>query len=148
MENAGAMPTIQRMLFPESELPPERQVILPAERRQFLKRKWQGTAVDGTMFDFDLAERLSDGCVILRSGGRDYVIRQSAETVYRIPFESPAHAARVAWRAGNLHLPTEILEDAILTLHDDMMGEVLRREGWKFDEPQVVFKPMKAEAHE
>jgi len=148
MENAATMATIQRMLFPESALPPERQVTLHAERRQFLKRRWQGAAEDGTVFDFDLAERLTDGCVIFRSGGKDYVIRQSPETVYRIPFESPSHAARVAWRAGNLHLPTEILDDAVLTLHDEAMGGVLRREGWSFDEPQVVFKPMKAEAHE
>ena len=147
MENAVTMHTIQRMLFPVSELPPERQVILHAERRQFLKRRWQGTAEDGSVFDFDLAERLTDGCVIFRSGGSDYVIRQSPETVYRIPFESPSHAALVAWRAGNLHLPTQILDDALLVLHDEAMGELIRREGWVHDEPEWVFRPMKAEAH-
>jgi urease accessory protein len=148
MKNAATMATIQRMLFPSSELPPARQVILHAERRQFLKRQWQGTAADGTVFDFDLTERLTDGGVIFRGGGMDYLVRQLPETVYRIPFESPAHAALVGWRAGNLHLPVEIRDEAMLTLHDETMGAVLRREGWSYDEPELVFKPMRAGAHE
>ena len=141
------MHLIQRMLFRESGLPPERQVRLPADRRQFLKRRWSGTAEDGTSFEFDLQERLIDGCVIFRSGGKDYIIRQAPEVVYRIPFESAAHAALVAWKTGNLHMPAEITADALLVLHDEVMGNLIRREGWPFTEVEVVFKPMKAEPH-
>lgn len=141
------MHLIQRLLFRESNLPPERWVTLCAERRQFLKRRWRGIAEDGTEFGFDLEDRLADGGVIFQQDGMDYIVRQLPEVVYRIPFASPAQAALVAWKAGNLHLPAQILEDAILVLHDEAMAQLLEREGWDFSEPEVVFTPMKAMAH-
>ena len=141
------MHLIDRMLAESSSLPPEKQVVLHAERRNFLKRRWRGTATDGTEFGFDLSARLTDGCVIFHADGRDYLVRQLPETVYRIPFESPAHAALVAWKTGNLHLPAQILDDAILVLHDEAMANLLQREGWAFSEPEVLFTPMKAIAH-
>jgi urease accessory protein len=141
------MHLIHRMLAPASELPPERRIPLHAERRQFLKRRWRGNAKDGTEFGFDLETRLMDGCVIFRSGEFDYTVHQLPEMVYRIPFESPAHAGLVAWKTGNLHLPSQILHDAILVLHDDAMTRLLEREGWRYSEPDLVFTPMKAIAH-
>ncbi len=141
------MHLIQRMLAEQSTLPPEQQVVLHAERRLFLKRRWRATAADGTEFGFDLESRLTDGCVVLHDNGTDYLVRQLPETVYQIPFENPAHAALVAWKTGNLHLPAQILDDSILVLHDEAMTQLLKREGWLFTEPEVVFTPMKAMAH-
>lgn len=141
------MHLIQRMLFRESDLPPERRVTLGAERRQFLKRRWRGIAEDGTEFGFDLEDRLADGAVIFQQDGNDYIVRQLPEVVYRIPLASPAQAALVAWKTGNLHLPAQILEDAVLVLHDEAMAQLLEREGWEFTEPEVIFTPMKAMAH-
>lgn len=141
------MHLIQRMLSRESGLPPERQVTLHAERRQFLKRRWRGMAEDGTEFGFDLEQRLIDGSVIFHSGGMDYVVRQMPEIVFRIPFESPAQAALVAWKTGNLHMPAQITDDAILVLHDEAMRNLIQREGWPFTEPEVLFVPMKAVPH-
>lgn len=141
------MHLIQRMLAEKSTLPPNRQVVLHAERRQFLKRRWRGIADDGTEFGFDLESRLGDGCVIFHRDGIDYIVRQDAETVYQIPFESPAHAALVAWKTGNLHLPAQILDDSLLVLHDEAMTQLLKREGWTFTEPELVFTPMKVMAH-
>lgn len=138
---------IQRMLAEASVLPPDQQIVLHAERRLFLKRRWRVTADDGTEFGFDLETRLIDGCVILHKNGFDHLVRQLPETVYRIPFESPAHAALVAWKTGNLHLPAQILDDSILVLHDEAMTQLLQREGWTFSEPEVLFTPMKAMAH-
>lgn len=141
------MHLVQRMLAESSVLPAEKQIILHAERRQFLKRRWRGIASDGREFGFDLDTRLIDGCVIFHSAGFDYIVRQLPETVYRITFESPAHAALVAWKTGNLHLPAQILDDAILVLHDEAMAQLIQREGWSFTEPEVLFTPMKAMAH-
>lgn len=138
---------IQRMLAPSSAEPPERRVVLRAERRQFLKRRWRERAEDGTEFGFDLETRLVDGCVIYRANGNDYIVRQLPETVYRIAFESHAQAALVAWKTGNLHLPAQILDDAILVLHDESMRQLIDREGWSCTEPEIVFTPMKAIAH-
>ena len=141
------MHLIQRMLAEKSELPPHRQIILSAERRLFLKRRWRGIADDGTEFGFDLDARLCDNGVIFHQNGCDYVVRQQPEKVFRIPFENPSHAALVAWKTGNLHLPAQIIDDAILVLHDESMAQLLEREGWAFSEPEVLFTPMKTMAH-
>lgn len=141
------MHLIQRMLAAASGLPAGKQITLHGERRQFLKRRWQAAAEDGTGFEFDLDSRLSDGCVIFHHDGCDYVIRQLPETVYRIPFGNPALTAMIAWKTGNLHLPAQILDDAILVLHDPAMTDLLEREGWAFSEPEVLFNPMKIAAH-
>ena len=141
------MHLIQRLLAASSALPHEQQVVLSAERRQFFKRRWRGIAADGTEFGFDLENRLTDGCVIFQQGGRDYIVRQSPETVYEIPIISPAQAALVAWKVGNLHLPAQIHDDSIWILHDDAMTQLLDREGWNFAEPEVLFNPMKVMAH-
>jgi urease accessory protein len=141
------MHLIQRMIAPASELPVSGQVVLSAERRQFLKRRWRGIADDGTEFGFDLDSRLVDGGVIFQQDGKDYIVRQGPERVYEVRYESPAHAALVAWRVGNLHLPSQILEDRIWVLHDEAMGNLLGYEAWAFTEPEVLFQPLKAVAH-
>lgn len=141
------MHLIHRMLARSSELPSAHQVILHAERRQFLKRRWRAKADDGTEFGFDLEERLVDGCLIHHCDGMDYIVRQLPETVYRVPFENPAQAALVAWKTGNLHMPAQICEDGILVLHDDAMRNLLEREGWNYDEVEVLFTPMRAVPH-
>ena len=141
------MHLIQRMIADKSVLPPERQVVLTAERPQFLKRRWRGIAEDGTEFGFDLDTRLTDGCVIFQEAGNDYIVRQLPEMIYEVSFESPAEAAWIGWKVGNLHLPAQILDHSIRVLHDEAMTQLLEREGWAFTEPAVMFTPMKAVAH-
>lgn len=141
------MHLITRMLAPTSVCPTENQVVLAVERRQFLKRRWRGVAEDGTEFGFDLESRLTDGSVIFQQDGKDYLVRQLPETVYEVPFETPSHAALVAWKVGNLHLPAQILPDRLRVLHDEAMKSLLDREGWAFTEPVVLFQPLKAMAH-
>ena len=104
------MHVIQNALSPASALPVERQIYLTAERRQFLKRRWRGVAMDGTEFGFDLESRLTDGCVIFQQAGSDYIVRQLPEMVYEIPCETLAQAALIGWKVGNLHLPAQIFE--------------------------------------
>ncbi len=141
------MHLVQRLLAEASVLAPERQITLSAERRQFLKRRWRGIAGDGVEFGFDLEDRLKDGCVIHHEDGKDYVVRQLPEVVYEIPITSPDQAALVGWKAGNLHMPAQILPDSIRVLHDEAMKQLLEREGWPYTEPEVIFTPMKAMAH-
>lgn len=141
------MHLVTRMISSTSSCPQDDQVLLAVERRQFLKRRWRGTAEDGTEFGFDLESRLADGCVVFQQDGKDYIVRQLHETVYEVPFESLAHAALVAWKVGNLHLPAQILDDSIRVLHDEAMANLLEREGWAHTEPVVLFQPLKAMAH-
>jgi urease accessory protein len=143
----ASMHLIQQFIAPSSKRPDKDQVVLAAERRQFLKRRWRGVAEDGTEFGFDLETRLTDGCVVFQQDGKDYIVRQLPETVYEIPFESPAHAALVAWKTGNLHLPAQIFDSCLRVLHDEAMKNLLDREGWAYTEPTVLFQPLKAMAH-
>jgi urease accessory protein len=138
---------VQETLFPSSGRLPEEQVVIAAERRQFLKRRWRGVAADGTEFGFDLESRLADGCVVFQTDEKDYIVRQLPEPVYELPLESPAHAALVAWKVGNLHLPAQILDHAIRVLHDDAMTQLIEREAWPHSTPEVIFTPMKIMAH-
>jgi urease accessory protein len=48
---------------------------------------------------------------------------------------------------GNLHMPAQIVDGALLVLHDEAMAKLIEREGWEFSEPEVLFNPMKAMAH-
>ncbi len=123
------------------------RIILEAERRQFLKRRWRGVADDGTEFGFDLESRLTDGSVIFHKDGKDYLVRQVPELVYRVETSTACDAALIGWKVGNLHLPAQIVEGAVLVLHDSSMAQLLEREGWNYSEIEVVFTPMKAMAH-
>ena len=141
------MHLIEKMVASESEKPPENRIELAVERRKFLKRRWRGTAPDGTDFGFDLESRLTNGCVIFQSGDTDYIVCQLPEKVYEIPFSNPAEGALIGWKVGNLHLPAQVMESSLRILHDDAMKQLLDREGWPFTEPEVLFTPMKAIAH-
>lgn len=141
------MQIIQRMLTVKSELLPGQQIILFAERTDFLKRRWRSRAENGREFGFDLEERLTEGCVIFHENGWDYLVRQLPETVYEIALTSAEQAALVGWKTGNLHMPTEVLAGSIRVLHDEAMRQLLEREGWSYTEPRVIFRPLKAMAH-
>ncbi len=141
------MHLIERMVAAESERPPENRIELAVERRQFLKRRWRGTAPDGADFGFDLDSRLTDGCVIFQDGETDYIVRQLPEKVYDVAFSDPAEGALIGWKVGNLHLPAQVLQGSLRILYDDAMKQLLEREGWEFTEPEVLFTPMKAITH-
>ncbi len=141
------MHIVQKSISQKSTQPPEKQITLAAERRQFLKRRWRGVAEDGTEFGFDLESRLTDGNVIFQQNGNDYIVRQLPEMVYEILLDSPAQAALIAWKVGNLHMPAQILSFSIRVLHDEAMTQLIEREGWSYNEPEVLFTPMKAMAH-
>ncbi len=141
------MHVIQNAVSPTSLRSSEDQIVLAAERRKFLKRRWRGIADDGTEFGFDLESRLTDGCVIFKQDGKDYIVRQLPEKVYQVDCANPTQAALIGWKVGNLHLPAEIRDGSILVLHDEAMAQLLEREGWEFSEPELIFTPMKAVAH-
>jgi len=135
--------TVRKMLAERSGRPDPEQIPLYLKRRLFLKRRWEGVAEDGRAFAFDLESRLSDGCVIHRTETADYVVRQESESVYEIPAPTPALAALVGWRIGNLHFPIQILPGAVRVTRDPLVKETVDREGWTCEEIEAVFKPLK-----
>lgn len=141
------MHLIERMVAPKSTKSTENTVELAVERRKFLKRRWRGTASDGTDFGFDLESRLTDGCVIFQDGEIDYIVRQLPEKIYEVSFSNHTEGALIGWKVGNLHLPAQVMEGSLRILHDDAMKQLLDREGWAYTEPEVLFTPMKVMAH-
>jgi urease accessory protein len=120
---------------------------LNAERRLFLKRRWRGVAADGTEFGFDLESRLAHGDLIYQTEAADYIIFQEPEQVYEIGFHTPAQAALIGWKIGNLHLPVQILETVIRVVHDPAVQQLSEREGWMLAESSVIFNPLRVSAH-
>jgi urease accessory protein len=138
---------VNRMVSAMSQLPENRQIKLMAERRLFLKRRWRGSAEDGTEFGFDLEDRLISGCVIHQTADVDYVICQEPEHVFEIPFESSQQAALVGWKIGNLHFPVEITPTSVRTPNDPAIRQLIEREGWTLNEVNVLFNPLRVVPH-
>ena len=138
---------VNRMVREISQLQENRQIKLMAERRLFLKRRWRGSAEDGTEFGFDLEDRLTSGCVIHQTTEADYVICQEPEHVFEIPFESSQKAALVGWKIGNLHFPVEITQNSVIAPNDPAIRQLIEREGWTLHEVNVLFKPLRVVPH-
>ncbi len=139
---------VNRMVSAISQLPENRQIKLMAERRLFLKRRWRGSAEDGTEFGFDLEDRLISGCIIHQTADADYVICQEPEPVFEIPFESSLQAALVGWKLGNLHFPVEITQSSVRAPNDSAIRQLIEREGWTLHEMNVLFNPLRVVPHE
>jgi urease accessory protein len=146
---AAAPPSliVTRMVAEASARPVAEQVPLFAERRLFLKRRWRGTAKDGTEFGFDLESRLQNGCVIHQSAEADYVVWQEHEQVYVIRPATFDEAALVGWKIGNLHMAVEIAGGEIRAQHDVAVRQLLEREGYAFEERTMLFQPLRVAAH-
>lgn len=141
------MVLIRKYVAEASGRPEDSQVVLRAERRMFLKRRWRGVAGDGTEFGFDLEGRLHSGAVIHRTESLDYVILQEAETVYEFAFETAAQGALMGWKIGNLHFPVEIGEGWLRVAQDPALAQLGEREGWRRAEREVIFNPLRVAAH-
>ena len=137
------MQLVRRMMAERSQRPEGGQVRLLVERHLFLKRRWQGTAEDGTEFEFDLESRLKHGCVIHQTADADYVIAQKPETVIQIATPTAELAALAGWKIGNLHFPVQIADGFIRVTADPMIHELLAGEDWPREEVCVVFQPLK-----
>jgi urease accessory protein len=138
---------VTRKIADRSARPAAEQIALTAERRLFLKRRWRGTAEDGTEFGFDLESRLHDGCVFYQTPDADYIIRQQVDPVYIVSPRTADEAALLGWKIGNLHMPVEIIGGQIRAAHDPAVRQLLEREGWPFEESTVLFNPLRVTAH-
>jgi urease accessory protein len=141
------MHLIHRMVGVSSGRSECERILLHAERRLFLKRRWRGVAEDGTEFGFDLESRLSHGNVIFQTPQVDYIICQQPEVIYELKTETTEQAALMGWKIGNLHFPVQIVPGAIWAMQDPAIKQLLEREGWPFTEQRVIFNPMRVVPH-
>jgi len=117
---------------------------LTEDRRTLAKRRWRGTATDGTEFGFDLENPLRHGEVIHFADGKVYQIEQVPENVLRVAYTTPHEAAHNAWQVGNLHFQAQFRENSLLVEDDPAIRQMLDRLEVPYTEVEAVFEPVKA----
>jgi urease accessory protein len=120
------------------------KILLPVARHTLAKRRWQGAALDGRDFGFDLETHLHDGDIIFATDAAQYVLAQKPEPILEISADEPEQAARIAWSLGNLHFPVEIRRGTIRVADDPAVRLYLERDRIIFAALSDVFHPLKA----
>ncbi len=116
-------------------------VHLKVDRRTLAKRRWRGKAEDGTDFGFDLTHPLADAHAIHENETAVFRIKQSEETVLRIPFSSSKQAAYYGWMVGNMHFSAAFEDDCVIAEDDPAVRQMLERNHIHFEETTTVFHP-------
>lgn len=119
-------------------------VNLPVDRTQLAKRRWRGTASDGTEFGFNLESPLSHQDAFFQVDQRLYQIEQLKEPVFLVPYQSVKESAWMGWMVGNLHFPASFSEDGLLVQNDLAVRQMLERNHISFHEEMRVFAPQTA----
>ncbi len=93
------------------------------------KRRWRGTASDGTPVAVDLAGPAGHGD-LLSGGGRTFLVLQLPEEVVGIPLpESGDLAAKIGWYLGNRHIPIEVRDGELVMEMFPTLTDSLERIG-------------------
>ncbi len=123
------------------------RIPLPVDRLTLAKRRWRGTAEDGTEFGFDLTAPLANGAVFHATDTAIYVLAQKPEPVLEVALiPRPAPVARLGWAVGNLHFPIEVTDEVIRVPDDPALRQLFEREKIPFVACERVFVPF-AKAH-
>jgi urease accessory protein len=130
--------------------PPLPRIALAVDRLLLAKRRWRGTADDGTDFGFDLSMPLSDGAAFFASESAYYCIAQKPEPVLEVALISKlAPVARLGWTIGNLHFPIQVTDEVIRVPDDSALRQLFEREKIPFTEAERVFNPFaKGHSHD
>lgn len=117
-------------------------IAVRADRITLAKRRWRGTADDGTDFGLELEAPARDGNVIFQTAAARYVIQQAPEPVVEISLEvAPSAAAGIGWAIGNLHLELAAESTRLLAADDPAVRALLDRLKVPFKPTTAVFRP-------
>ena len=122
-------------------------VKVKVDRHKLARRRWRGTATDGSDFGFDVSEALSHGDCIHTTDSHAYVIEQSLEDCFLVPIREPQEAAWIGWMIGNLHFKAAFTEAGVLVQDDLAVQQMLDREQIHYHRVQQVFQPAKQGGH-
>ncbi len=136
------MPLIEKALDASTDTLQE--LTIAADRDTLNRRRWRGSALDGTDFAFALTDPVQHGSIIYEGLGKRYRVRQLAELVLVVPLpQEPLMAARTAWFFGNMHLPIELRETELLVAEEPTLRERITAAGMTWTAREDVFQPSK-----
>jgi len=117
-------------------------ILVPVDRRTLARRRWRGTAQDGTDFGFDLDHALAHRDAVHITRTAVYRIDQTEEPVLIVDLGSAPAAARTGWLIGNLHFPAQVDGSALVVAEDPALRQMFAREGIPAREARRRFHPM------
>ena len=117
-------------------------VLLRIDRLTLAKRRWRGTAADGTDFGFELSAPLKHGDTFHASATARFVIDQQPEPVVEISLAiAPSAAAGLGWAVGNLHLELQAEPTRLLAPDEPAVRRLLDRLQVSYTATAAVFRP-------
>jgi urease accessory protein len=122
-------------------------VKVEVDRHKLSRRRWRGTANDGSDFGFDVNEALSHGDCIHVTDTEIYMIEQRVEDCFLVPIKEAKKAAWVGWMIGNLHFKAAFTEEGILVQDDLAVQQMLEREYIHYHRVKQIFQPAKQGGH-
>jgi urease accessory protein len=118
------------------------EIALRVERLTLAKRRWRGTAEDGTEFGFELEAPLKHGDTFFQSAAARYTVQQHPESVVEIPLDiAPSAAAGIGWAVGNLHLELQSEPTRLLAPDEPAVRQLLDRLKVPFKQTTAIFRP-------
>ncbi len=124
-------------------------IALPVARIDLWKRRWRGTASDGSEVAIDLPAPAKNEDY-LWTDERSFQITQLPEKVIVISLPEKADlAAKIGWYFGNRHIPVEVREEAILAENFPTLTDSLDRIGipWECREDILNCRPHSDHRH-
>lgn len=124
-------------------------VALPVARIDLWKRRWRGTASDGSEVAVDLPTPAKHED-FLWTNDSCFQISQQPETIIVIALpEKSDLAAKIGWYFGNRHIPVEVRDDAILAEDFPTLTDSLDRIGisWERREDILNCRPHSEHRH-
>lgn len=117
-------------------------VMLEADRLAVAKRRWRGTANDGSEFGFELSAPLQHGQTFYQDERHRYVLQQHPEPVIEIALDlAPSAAAGIGWAIGNLHLELCAEPARLLAPDEPAVRQLLGRLQVPFRSTIAHFRP-------
>lgn len=129
----------QKVSVPDPTLP---EVVLRVDRFTIAKRRWRGTAEDGTEFGLELTAPLAPGDTVLQTATARYVVRQAEEPVVEIALDiAPSAAAGIGWAIGNLHLELSAEPTRLIAADEPAIRQLLERLKVPYRQTTAIFRP-------
>lgn len=116
-------------------------VVLTADERHLRRRVLTLQHGDEVLVDLPQAVRLKDRDRLALDDGRHVEIIAADERLLEIRAANATDLARLAWRLGNSHTPTDIVDGALRIQFDHVLRDALVAAGAQVREIEAPFDP-------